>query len=54
MDGSFDAVVCIQNGISAFQVDPFELVSESVRVARDHGIIFFSTYSEKFWHDRLR
>lgn len=52
-DGAFDAVVCIQNGISAFQVDPFHLVSESIRVARDHGIILFSTYSEKFWQPRL-
>jgi 2-polyprenyl-6-hydroxyphenyl methylase/3-demethylubiquinone-9 3-methyltransferase len=52
-DGSFDAVVCIQNGISAFQVDPFQLVSESIRVARENGIVFFSTYSEKFWQHRL-
>jgi len=53
LDGSFDAVVCIQNGISAFHVDPFRLLSESIRVARDHGIILFSTYSEKFWQPRL-
>jgi len=52
-DGAFDAVVCIQNGISAFQVDPSHLVSESIRVARGNGIIFFSTYSEKFWQHRL-
>jgi 2-polyprenyl-6-hydroxyphenyl methylase/3-demethylubiquinone-9 3-methyltransferase len=51
--GAFDAVVCIQNGISAFQVEPFRLLSESIRVARDHGIILFSTYSEKFWQPRL-
>ena len=51
--GAFDAVVCVQNGISAFQVEPFRLFSESIRVARDHGIILFSTYSEKFWQPRL-
>ena len=51
--GAFDAVVCVQNGISAFQVEPFRLLSESIRVARDHGIILFSTYSEKFWQPRL-
>lgn len=52
-DGAFDVVVCIQNGISAFQVDPLQLVSESIRVARENGTILFSTYSEKFWEDRL-
>jgi 2-polyprenyl-6-hydroxyphenyl methylase/3-demethylubiquinone-9 3-methyltransferase len=52
-DGVFDAVVCIQNGISAFQVDPLRLVSESIRVARENGIVLFSTYSEKFWEHRL-
>ncbi len=53
LDGSFDAVVCIQNGISAFQVDPFRLVSESIRVAGENGVVLFSTYSEKFWPRRL-
>jgi 2-polyprenyl-6-hydroxyphenyl methylase/3-demethylubiquinone-9 3-methyltransferase len=52
-DGAFDAVVCIQNGISAFQVDPLRLVSEGIRVARENGIVLFSTYSEKFWEHRL-
>jgi SAM-dependent methyltransferase len=50
---SFDAVVCIQNGISAFSVNQRKLVEESVRVIRPGGIAFFSSYSEKFWEDRL-
>jgi ubiquinone/menaquinone biosynthesis C-methylase UbiE len=53
LDGSFDAVVCIQNGISAFRRDPLRLFHESIRVVKPAGIVLFSTYSEKFWDDRL-
>lgn len=52
-DNSFDMVICIQNGISAFHADQRELIRESIRVTRPGGIILFSTYSEKFWDDRL-
>jgi SAM-dependent methyltransferase len=52
-DNSFDTVICIQNGISAFQVDRKALVRESLRVTRDKGTIIFSSYSEKFWEHRL-
>jgi 2-polyprenyl-6-hydroxyphenyl methylase/3-demethylubiquinone-9 3-methyltransferase len=52
-DKTFDKVVCIQNGISAFHVDQRELIRESIRVTRPGGIVFFSTYSEKFWDQRL-
>jgi SAM-dependent methyltransferase len=41
---SFDVVICIQNGISAFHVDQKQLIKESLRV---------SSYSEKFWKYRL-
>jgi 2-polyprenyl-6-hydroxyphenyl methylase/3-demethylubiquinone-9 3-methyltransferase len=50
---SFDRVVCIQNGISAFHVDPRLLVREAVRVLRPGGMALFSTYSDRFWEDRL-
>jgi ubiquinone/menaquinone biosynthesis C-methylase UbiE len=53
LDRSFDLVICIQNGISAFQVSPQDLVRESLRVARTGGKVLFSSYSEKFWKDRL-
>jgi SAM-dependent methyltransferase len=53
MDRAFDIVVCIQNGISAFHVDQRVLILETIRVTRPGGKILFSTYSEKFWHDRL-
>ncbi|MBI5730758.1 MAG: class I SAM-dependent methyltransferase [Ignavibacteriales bacterium] len=49
----FDVVVCIQNGISAFHVNKKELILESIRVTKPNGIVFFSSYFEKFWNDRL-
>ncbi len=49
----FDVVVCIQNGISAFHVNQKDLVTESIRVARPGGTVFFSSYSHRFWEDRL-
>jgi SAM-dependent methyltransferase len=52
-DDLFDTVICIQNGISAFHVDPVELMSESLRVTKSGGRVLFSTYSDKFWKDRL-
>jgi SAM-dependent methyltransferase len=52
-DNVFDVVVCIQNGISAFHVDPRELMAEAVRVARPGGSVLFSSYAEAFWEERL-
>jgi ubiquinone/menaquinone biosynthesis C-methylase UbiE len=50
---TFDVVVCIQNGISAFHTDQKSLMRESIRVTKQGGTILFSSYSEKFWHHRL-
>jgi 2-polyprenyl-6-hydroxyphenyl methylase/3-demethylubiquinone-9 3-methyltransferase len=52
-DDQFDIVVCIQNGISAFKVDLRDLVAESIRVTRKGGKVLLSSYSDKFWDDRL-
>ena len=52
-DGDFDVVICIQNGISAFHIDKQQLIKEAVRVTRSGGKVLFSSYSEKFWEDRL-
>jgi SAM-dependent methyltransferase len=52
-DNVFDVVVCIQNGISAFGVDPVELLRESLRVTRPSGMCLFSSYSNKIWEERL-
>ena len=49
----FDAVVCLQNGISAFHVDPERLIGESLRVTKPGGTVFLSSYSDRFWAYRL-
>jgi len=53
-DGFFDVVACIQNGICAFHVDKKNLLQEAIRVTRDGGTVLFSSYSQKFWDERLR
>jgi len=53
-DGSFDAVTCLQNGISAFHVDQKKLIREAVRVVKKGGTVLFSSYSEKIWEERLK
>lgn len=52
-DATFDAVVCVQNGICAFAVDRATLLRESLRVAREGGTVLFSTYSDRIWDERL-
>ncbi len=52
-DGAVDVVACIQNGISAFHVDPGELMAEAIRVTRPGGTVLFSSYAEPFWEERL-
>jgi len=53
VDASFDAVVAVQNGISAFHVELPALLAEAVRVTRPGGRVLLSTYSERFWEHRL-
>jgi 2-polyprenyl-6-hydroxyphenyl methylase/3-demethylubiquinone-9 3-methyltransferase len=53
VDGSFDAVVCIQNGLSAFHADRERVVAEALRVTRPGGTAYFSSSSDRFWEDRL-
>lgn len=52
-DESFDVIVCIQNGISAFKIDPVVLVEESLRITNRGGKCLFSTYSDEIWEERL-
>ncbi len=49
----FDVVVCIQNGICAFNVDQEKLIGEALRVTRPGGTALFSTYAKDFWPYRL-
>ena len=48
-DQTFDVVVCIQNGISAFHINKVDLIRESIRVTKTGGTILFSSYSDSFW-----
>jgi 2-polyprenyl-6-hydroxyphenyl methylase/3-demethylubiquinone-9 3-methyltransferase len=52
-DSAFDAVICVQNGISAFGVDRTRLFGEALRVTRAGGKVIFSSYSARFWKHRL-
>jgi len=54
-DGSeFDTVVCVQNGICAFGIDQELLLQQALRVTRPGGRVLFSTYSKRFWTERLQ
>lgn len=53
IDRKFDTVICVQNGISAFKANKQKLIEEAIRVTRSGGIVLFSSYSERFWEDRL-
>ncbi len=52
-DRQFDMVICIQNGISAFNVNQRNLIEEALRVTQKGGEVLFSSYSERVWEDRL-
>jgi SAM-dependent methyltransferase len=51
---AFDLTICIQNGIAAFGVDQQQLFAEAVRVTRSAGVVLFSSYSDRFWEERLK
>jgi SAM-dependent methyltransferase len=53
-DATFDITVCLQNGVSAIGADPRELLAEALRVTQPGGRVFFSSYAERFWDERLR
>jgi 2-polyprenyl-6-hydroxyphenyl methylase/3-demethylubiquinone-9 3-methyltransferase len=52
-DEVFDSVICLQNGICSFRVDPESLLLEALRVTRPGGTVLFSTYADEFWPYRL-
>ena len=52
-ENRFDVVFCIQNGISALNVDPALLIREAIRVTKPSGKVLFSSYSDKFWNERI-
>ena len=52
-DESFDCVLCLQNGLSAFGMDPLVVLKEGWRVTKKRGCLICSTYSDAFWPYRL-
>ena len=53
-NNSFDLVICAQNGLSAFGLDPIDVVREACRVTRRDGRLICCTYAESFWPSRLQ
>lgn len=52
-DRTFDVVLCMQNGLSAFKVDQRALIAECMRITRPGGMVLFSSYVQRFWKERL-
>lgn len=52
-DCLFDAVLCLQNGLSAMRIEPISYIKKLVNIVKQGGRIFISTYSPKFWEQRL-
>lgn len=52
-DYSFDLVLCLQNGLSAFGLDPLVVLKEAWRVTKPSGRLVCSTYNDAFWPERL-
>lgn len=49
----FDAVLCLQNGLSAMKITSSDLIKKILDMVVSDGKVYFSTYSEKFWDYRL-
>ena len=51
---SFDAVLCLQNGLSAVKAEVPELfAAKTIKALKKGGKAYFSTYHPKFWEQRL-
>jgi len=53
LEGLFDVVLCLQNGLSAMKVEPINYISKLMNLLAKGGKAFFSSYSPKFWEHRL-
>ena len=51
-DSPFDVVLCLQNGLSSMRADS-RVIEDILRCTADRGAAYFSTYSSKFWEQRL-
>lgn len=51
---SFDAVLCLQNGLSAVKANvPEAFAAKTIKALKKGGKAYFSTYHPKFWEQRL-
>ena len=51
---SFDAVLCLQNGLSAVKAEvPEVFAAKTIKALKKGGKAYFSTYHPKFWEQRL-
>jgi len=50
---TFDAVLCLQNALSAMKTQPLEYVKKLMALLSQGGKAFISSYSAKFWEHRL-
>ena len=53
LDSGFDAVLCLQNALSAMKTRPLEYVKVIMAQTLPGGTAFVSSYSAKFWEHRL-
>lgn len=53
MKNEFDIVLCLQNGLSAMKGEPEKLVRLTLEALKPGGKAYFSSYSPKFWDNRL-
>ncbi|MGD9666638.1 MAG: class I SAM-dependent methyltransferase [Synergistaceae bacterium] len=50
----FDAVLCLQNGLSAIRADvPEAFAAKVIKALKKGGKAYFSTYHPKFWEQRV-
>ncbi|HBL67265.1 MAG TPA: class I SAM-dependent methyltransferase [Firmicutes bacterium] len=53
LEGLFDVVLCLQNGLSAMKAEPISYISKLMNLLANGGKAFFSSYSPQFWEHRL-
>lgn len=52
-EDTFDMVLCLQNGLSAMEIEPMGYIQEIVQLLSAGGKAFFSSYSPDFWEYRV-
>lgn len=52
-EDTFDMVLCLQNGLSAMEIEPMGYIQEIVQLLSAGGKAFLSSYSPDFWEYRV-